>query len=190
MTCLKTYVDIFARSLPEKVQKLHIRQSYGSHYDDLEAIGLRRRLPYAVRDFATAMAWKSTSLESLRAHCYIEAEDFFEACKSICRWVRLKSLFLTCWLLTDEPSSVKINSMLAKAGHAALKMPSLEKMENAQGLEFKPAFFKYEVEALSATLTWSSSSNLELEATVQNIWRKVAQLNAKGDLCILMEVTD
>jgi hypothetical protein len=116
--------------MPEKVRELCIRQSYGSFYDDLEAIGLRRRLLYAWRDFAIAMAWKSTSLESLRA-CYIEAEDFLEACKPICRWVRLKSLFLTCWLLTDGSSAVKINRMLAKAGHATLKMPSLEKTEIA-----------------------------------------------------------
>lgn len=170
------------------MQNLYIRQSFGSHDDDLEAIGLRRRLPYLVRDFATAMAWKS--LESLKAHCYIEAKDFFEACEPICRWVRLKSLFLTSWLLTDKPSSVKINGMLAKPGHAALKMPSLKKKEIAQGLGFKPPFFKYEVEALYATLTWSSSSNLRLEATVQDIWRNVARLNAKCDLCIVMVVTD
>lgn len=53
----------------------------------------------------------------------------------------------------SHPPSVKIDRMLAKAGHAALKMPSLEKMEIAQGLEFKAGFFKYEVEALNATLT-------------------------------------
>lgn len=78
---------------------------------------------------AASLAKASLGFEKLSASYFIDAQDFFTACRPDWVWNNLSSLALTSWLLTSPDNYSGINDLLRSAAAAAMRMPKLLLME-------------------------------------------------------------
>ncbi|RFU33343.1 hypothetical protein B7463_g3037, partial [Scytalidium lignicola] len=188
----KGYRDVILTSLPKELKILTIFEDFNEDYNIIYHFGQIARAwrypPELIRtpcpSVGAALAWRSISLEKLFASYIVDAKDFFKACEPDWVWNNLKSLALTSRLLICSTRPSTINNMLVEAGMTALKMPKLQTMEIWNGIKRNAGVFRYQVTTTSTMLGWCGTWDLELDPEVVEIWRKVALLHTRHELCL------
>ena len=136
-----------------------------------------------------AIANISLKLEHLSASFIVDAEHFFEACRSSWRWPDLTSLALTSQLLAPDERPSEINNMLRRAAAVAMKMPNLGTMEIWNGREGLAMLFKYQTARDGqAVITRRGTWEFSLEPSLVRAWEAVALTHSRRRCAIVDEL--
>lgn len=175
---------ISQQELPPNLKSLTMFEDPESYFSLIlgSALPWRDKLPEP--SIGAVLAKSSLSLEQLSASFFMEANDFFTACRANWIWKDLHSLVLTSMLLNPNADASEVNGILYAAGMAAHHMPQLQTMEIWNGNFECACIFRYNVTWNCATLTLLRSWDLDLEARVIQPWEDVARTHGHDTLCV------
>lgn len=175
---------------PTTLKRVSIFEHFGA-FDLHDAWDTRVRFPF----LAHGLRRLSTNLEELSVSFSADARDFFEpyinAKSSMPRnppWANLRWLTLTSRFMTEVAFPDEVNNMLRGAGVAARDMPVLQAMEIYSATQWDAGVFRYLVVNNTGVVSWTSTWEHKLPASVKTAWRQASVLHTRQEPYIFDEV--
>lgn len=169
--------------LPCTLRRLVLFETFNEQYLAIVNSGTHRVI---APELSRTVAELGFNLEVLSTSFLVDADRFFEGCKSFYVWPRLISLTLTAQSLVPSKSA-DIESVLQRAAKVAVRMPKLETMEIWNGMTGLAALFRYQ--SNPAMISWRGTWDFTFQASVIQAWEAVT-LKSGTNLAVIYERLD